>query len=114
MAAIGAVVIMILLLVLINRKKKITAMYWCGVSALVAGVLGAIPSIYLVATRYYDSFTIKQAPVFTAFTSLMYKYTEAFTAVCIALVVVGISLAVTYGVVHEKKKYPDVKPTKID
>ena len=113
-AAIGAVVIMILLLVLINRKKKITAMYWCGVSALVAGVLGAIPSIYLVATRYYDSFTIKQAPVFTAFTSLMYKYTEAFTAVCIALVVVGISLAVTYGVVHEKKKYPDVKPTKID
>lgn len=113
-ASIAAVVLMIILLVLINRSKKITAMYWCGVSSLVAGVLGAIPSIYLIATRYFDSFTIKQVPVFTAFTSVMYKYTEAFAAVSIALAVVGISLMVTYGVVHEKKKYPDVKPTKID
>ena len=113
-AALAAVLLMIILLVIINRKKKITAMYWCGISSMVAGILGAVPSLYLIATRYYDSFTIKQAPVFTAFTSIMYKYTEAFTAVSIALAVVGISLMVTYGVVHEKKKHPDVKPTKID
>ena len=113
-AALAAVFFMIVLLIIINHKKKIAAMYWCGVSAMVAGILGAAPSIYLIATRYFDSFTIKQVPVFTAFTSVMYKYTEAFTAVSIALVVIGITLMVTYGVVHEKKKYPDVKPTKID
>lgn len=113
-AVLGAIVLMIILLTLINRKKKITAMYWCGVSSLVAGVLGAVPSIYLIAVRYYDSFTIKQVPVFTAFTSLMYKYTEALAAASIALAVVGISLMVIYGVAHEKKKYPNVKPTKID
>ncbi|MCR4637891.1 hypothetical protein [Ruminococcus sp.] len=113
-AVLCALVLMIILLTLINHKKKITAMYWCGVSSLVSGILGAIPSIYLIASHYYDSFTIKQAPVFTAFTSLMYKYTEAFTAVTIAIGVVGISLMVIYGVIHEKKKYPNVKPTKID
>ena len=113
-AVLGAIVLMIILLTLINHKKKITAMYWCGVSSLVAGVLGAVPSIYLIAVRYYDSFTIKQVPVFKAFTSLMYKYTEAFAAASIALAVVGISLMVIYGVAHEKKKYPNVKPTKID
>ena len=81
-----------------------------------AAVLGAIVLmiILLIAVRYYDSFTIKQVPVFTAFTSLMYKYTEAFAAASIALAVVGISLMVIYGVAHEKKKYPNVKPTKID
>lgn len=112
--AVAADIIMIFLLLLINRKKKITAMYWCGVASVVAGILGMLPSLYLIATRYYDSFSIKQVTVFKAFTTMMYRYTEAFAAVCIALAVVGITLLVTYGVVHDKKKYPDVKPTKID
>ena len=104
---------LILLLITINHKKKITAMYWCGISAIVSGLLGSIPSIYLTATRYYDSFSIKQATVFTAFTSIMYRLTEAFIAVQLAFVVIGISLVVIYGIVHEKKKYPDTKPTDI-
>lgn len=110
----GAAAVLFMLLLFINRKKKITVMYWLGVSSLIAGILGAVPSIYLLATRYFDSFTVKQEAVFKAFTGVMYKYTEAFAAVNIALGVIGIALLVVYGVVHEKKKYPDVKPTKID
>lgn len=112
-AALVGVVILILLLTLVNRKKKIIAMYWCGASALIAGIMGSVPCIYLLVTKYFDSFSIKQAPVFTAFTSAMYRYTEAFIAVQIAFIVIGISLLVTYGVIHDKKKYPDTKPTEI-
>lgn len=110
---IGCTVFFILLLLIINRKKKITAMYWCGISAIVSGIIGFIPSIYLIATRYFDSFSIKQAAVFTAFTSAMYKYTEAFMAVQIALIVLGIAMAVIYGIIGDKKKYPDTKPTQL-
>ncbi len=88
-------------------------MYWCGISAIVSGIIGLIPSIYLIATRYFDSFSIKQAAVFTAFTSAMYKYTEAFMAVQIALIVLGIAMAVIYGIIGDKKKYPDTKPTQL-
>lgn len=112
-ALLGAALLLILLLIVVNHKKRITAMYWCGISAIIAGVMGGIPSIYLIATKYFDSFTIKQAPVFTAFTSVMYKLTEAFTAVMIAFIVIGITLSVIYGVTHEKKKYPNTKPTDI-
>ncbi|WP_295074847.1 hypothetical protein [Ruminococcus sp.] len=111
---IGAVVCIILLLFLINRKRKITVMYWTGISAIIAGILGMIPSIYLITSRYYDSFSIKQPAVFTAFTSAMYKYTEAFMAIQIALLVFGIAMVVIYGIIGEKKKYPDTKPTQID
>lgn len=111
--AIAATLILILLLVFINRKKKITTMYWCGISSLIAGILGSCPSIYLLVTRFYDSFSIKQAAVFTAFTSAMYRYTEAFMAVHIAFVVIGITLVVIYGVIHDKKTYPGTKPTEI-
>ncbi|WP_297955810.1 hypothetical protein [uncultured Ruminococcus sp.] len=112
-AVLTSAAVMIILLVIINRKKKVTTLYWCGISAIISGILGGAPSIYLIATRYFDSFSIKQAPVFAAFTSAMYKYTEAFMAVQMALIVVGISLVVIYGVTHEKKKYPDTKPTDI-
>jgi uncharacterized membrane protein YhaH (DUF805 family) len=107
-------IVLILLLIFINRKKKITAMYWCGISAMVAGIIGTVPCIYLIATRYYDSFSVKQAAVFTAFTSAMYKYTEAFMAIQIALIVLGLAMAVIYGIIGEKKKYPDTKPTQIN
>lgn len=112
-AALAGAVLLILLLMLVNRKKRITTMYWCGASALTAGIMGSVPCIYLLATKYFDSFSIKQVPVFTAFTSAMYRYTEAFIAVQIAFIVIGISLLVTYGVIHDKKKYPNTKPTEI-
>ncbi|EWM53446.1 hypothetical protein [Ruminococcus flavefaciens] len=112
-ALLGATLLLILLLIAVNHKKRITAVYWCGISAIIAGVMGGTPSIYLIATKYFDSFIIKQAPVFTAFTSVMYKLTEAFTAVMIAFIVIGITLSVIYGVTHEKKKYPNTKPTDI-
>ena len=112
-AAIGFTIFLIFLLIIINRKKRITAMYWCGISAMIAGIIGAVPSIYLIATRYYDSFSIKQAAVFTAFTSAMYKLTEAFAAIQIALIVLGLATAVIYGIIGDKKKYPDTKPTQI-
>ncbi|MBO7474248.1 MAG: hypothetical protein J6U00_09685 [Ruminococcus sp.] len=110
----GSTLFMLILLVLINRKKKITAVYWIGISALISGIIGMIPSIYLIASRYYDSFSIKQPAVFTAFTSAMYKYTEAFMAIQIALLVFGLAMVVIYGIIGEKKKYPNTKPTQID
>lgn len=103
-AIIIADILLIGILLIVNRKKMVTTLYWCGVSSIIAGILGTAPSIYLLATRYYDSFSVKQAPVFIAFTSAMYKVTEAFMAVMIALVVIGISMAVIYGVTNEKKK----------
>ncbi|SHM25487.1 hypothetical protein [Ruminococcus flavefaciens] len=112
-AALSAVIVIILLLVFINRRKKITTMYWCGISSLIAGIIGGCPSVYLIATKFYDSFSIKQPAVFTAFTSAMYRYTEAFMAVHIAFVVIGITMIVIYGVIHDKKTYPGTKPTEI-
>lgn len=109
-AIIAADIIMIGILLVINRKKKIITLYWTGISSIISGILGAVPSIYLLVTKYYDSFSIKQAPVFIAFTSAMYKVTEAFMAVMIALVVIGISMVVIYGVTNEKKKLLKNKP----
>lgn len=106
--------ILIAMLLIINRKRKTNVLYWTGISAIITGVLGAVPSIYLLAVKYFDSFSIKQPQIFTAFTSSMYKLTEAFMAVQISMVVIGISLTVVYGVVHDKRKFAETSATKFD
>lgn len=110
-ALIAADIIFIALLLIINRKKKVTVLYWMGISSIIAGISGAVPSLILLVTKFYDSFSIKQPSVFTAYTSAMYKMTEAFMAVCIACVVIGIVLTVVYTITYDKSKHQDVKPT---
>ena len=105
--------LLILVLVLINRKNKVTAMYWTGISSIIAGVFVTVPCCILLSTRYYDSFSIKQPAVFAAYTSAMYKLTNAFTAVGIALVLAGILLCVVYTITYDKDKHQDVKPTQV-
>lgn len=100
--SIAVTVIIFFMLLVVNRKNKATALYWYGTSCTVAGLLGSIPGIYLVATKFFDSFSIKQAPVFTAFTSFMYKYSGYFIAVHISFIVLGAIFFVVYGLVKER------------
>lgn len=108
-ASTGAVVLLILFLLAINRKDKKVFLYWTGVSAIISGVIGTVPSAYLLATKYFNAFSIKQPQVFAAYTGAMYKITEAFMAASIALIVVGISVIVLYAVFCSKNKITEKK-----
>lgn len=105
--------LLIALLIIVNMKKRVTAMYWTGISALISGAAGTIFSVIILNSKYYDSFSIKQPGVFTAYTQSMYKLTEAFLAASIAVAVIGISLLVIYTIVYDKNKHQDVKPTEL-
>ena len=103
--AVSAICLMLIaVMFIIHRKNKKELMYWCGMSAVIAGIMGALPCIYLISTKYYDSFSIKQPQVFTAYTKALYGITEAYTAACIAIAVIGISMVVIYGVLSGKKQ----------
>lgn len=108
-ASSGAVVLLILFLLAINRKDKKVFLYWTGISAVISGVIGTVPSAYLLATKYFNAFSIKQPQVFAAYTGAMYKITEAFMASSIALIVVGISIIVLYAVFCGKNKIAEQK-----
>lgn len=99
-ACIAVSVFLILLLLLINRKNISVCLYWIGISSLIAGIFGTVPSIYLISSRYFDAFVIKQPQVFNAFTSAMYGLTRSFMAVNIAILSIGICFIVIYTVVN--------------
>ncbi|MCM1506328.1 MAG: hypothetical protein NC177_04215 [Ruminococcus flavefaciens] len=101
---IGVSAFLAVLLILVNVKSISSVLYWAGVSALVAGLLGTVPSAYLVGSNYFDAFVIKQPQVFRTFTGAMYGLTKAFMAVHIAVLLIGICFIVIYGVFNKLHK----------
>ncbi|MDE5771474.1 MAG: hypothetical protein K2I06_07595 [Ruminococcus sp.] len=94
----------VLLLLLINRRSLSVCLYWTGISSLIAGLFGTLPSVYLLSSKYFDSFVIKQPQVFKSFTSAMYGLTKAFMSVHIAILLIGICLIILYAVVNKMLK----------
>ena len=99
----GAAAFVVLLFLLLHRKRKCEVLYWGGVSALIAGITGFVPCLWLISKKYYDSFTIKQPQVFRAYTKSLYKLTEIFMAVSIAIAVIGLCMITVYIVIGREK-----------
>lgn len=118
MLMVSAALVLILLLMLFNHRDTSYVLYWAGVSAIVAGIIGAVPFTYLMVTKYFDSFSIKQPQIYTAYTSAMYKFTSSAIAAMIAVIAIGIAILVLYSVVwsfkEQTKETQAIKNTKIN
>lgn len=95
----GASGFLALILILCNFKRIKDTFYWLGVSSFAAGVLGAIPCIYVICTDYFSAFTIKQPRIYIAYTSSMEICTKSFLAGCCILAGISVLLFVLYGIV---------------
>lgn len=102
-ALIAADLFICLLLLLINRRSKSAVLYWLGTSSVVCAVTGIIPSAYLISTRYFDSFSIKQPQVFAAYTGMMYKLTESLMIFSIVLLVLAVVFYIIYRLLCKKE-----------
>ena len=104
MLAAGASLLLIAVILLINLKSVSAALYWTGISALISGIIGIAPCIYLNSTNYFDAFVIKQPQIFTSFTKLMYGALNAFMTNQIILAVGGVVLIIVFAVIPKKSK----------
>jgi len=103
--------LLMLLLLVINIKSKPVTMFWIGVSSLITGIIAGVPSGFILATRYFERFTIKQPQVYTAYTSVMKQYTNAFLSAAICGAAAGICFVIVYRTVISKNK--TVAPTRV-
>ncbi|MBR6580220.1 MAG: hypothetical protein IKK66_02885 [Ruminococcus sp.] len=94
----GASAFLALVLLICNFKRIKDALYWIGTAAVSAGILGCIPCIYLLNTDYFAAFSIKQAQIYTSYTTAMKTFTEDFLTACIILVIAALILYVLYGI----------------
>ncbi len=95
--------VVMLLIFAVNHKEKTSFFYWTGISALISGVVGIIPSVYLICSGFFNSFTIKQPQVFSVYTSAMTGFTKVFMYSMTVLILLGILLLAVYSVCEKKK-----------
>ncbi len=100
----GIVLLCIILLLLINRREKLSVIYWAGNSLLIAGILGIAPCVYLNSEKYFDAFVLKQPQVFTSFTGLLYDMVDSVMTNLIITAIVGIVLIIAYTVISRLQK----------
>lgn len=98
----GISCLLAVLIFFINIKSVSAALYWFGISAVISGIIGALPCVYLSFTNFFDSFVIKQQQIFTSFTSLFYNLSDSFMINQIILFAVGILMIIIYAVVPKK------------
>ncbi len=94
----GVAAFLILLLLLCNCKRVKDSIYWIATASLSAGILGCIPCFYLLNTDFFASFAIKQAQIYTAYTSAMETVTYNFFTVCITFIAIAVVLYILYGI----------------
>ena len=103
-ASIAVSVLLIAVLFILNLGTKSATLYWSGVSALIAGLIGLIPCAYLLATDYFSSFTIKQPQIFAVYTETLTVLTKTFMFASIGIAAAGLLLVIVYIIVKPRCK----------
>ena len=104
LAAAGVSLLLAVIIILVNIKSVSAALYWLGISALISGIIGTVPCIYLNVSNYFDAFVIKQPQVFASFTSLMYGAVNAFMTNQIILSAAGVILIIAFALISRKSE----------
>ncbi|MCM1314017.1 MAG: hypothetical protein NC244_01445 [Alistipes senegalensis] len=102
--SIVATVFVVILLIIANIKEISCVLYWTGISAVIAGIFGTVPTAWLLGVDYFDSFVIKQPQMFKAFTGAMYAFTGTVMEVHILLMCAGICLIIIYNILCKSHK----------
>lgn len=95
--------VLIILLIVANRKNIRNCLYWLSISAGFASVLYLALCIYLKATNYFDKFAIKAPRIFNAMTGAFNKFAEQLIVVNVAVLAVSIIFMIIYIVKGKEK-----------
>lgn len=102
----GLTAVLLVLLLVCNRKQGAHLAYWCGLSACIAGLLLVVPCVYLIVTDYFAAFAISDPQIFSAVVGFLRLLTNRAAAMAGITLGGGIVLLVLFTVLLHKKS-PD-------
>ncbi|MBR1863127.1 MAG: hypothetical protein IJ806_03445 [Ruminococcus sp.] len=104
--SIAAVVTAVLLIfmVIINRRHIIDIIYWVGTILFVSGGLLLIPSLYLSLTNYFDGFILSDPTIYAAMTGALYGIVDRMVMVNIIMCCAGVVFIIFAQIAHSIRK----------
>lgn len=102
----GCAVVSIFLILLLYRLEKQGEwgrLYFSGCALLVDGLFLSVPSIWILATSYFNGLAVKIPAVYAAFTGVLYHCTKVALVGGIVCIVLGLA-AMIGSVLRNRKK----------
>lgn len=106
-ACIAADIVLILLLMLTNRKALRRVIYWIGTALFAASLLMLVPCAWVQATHWFDRFTVKSDQIFAAVTGYLYGLTDAVIDLTIRGLVMAAICWIVFAIVNIRKAKKD-------
>lgn len=97
-------IVLLLLLIFCNRKQLVHLAYWCGLAAMISGLMLLVPCIYLTATDYFTAFALKDPQIFAAVVGFLQLLTGRALTMAAVTLVCGIVLLVVFGIIQPRTK----------
>lgn len=104
-AAIVLTGVLILCLILANKKNKKNYTYWVGISLSISSLIYLISSSFLYFTGYFDRFAVKSPQIYTAVTGVLHKFSCQLIFVNIILLAAGAAFIIYYIYKGKDKRY---------
>ena len=95
--------VLLILLIICNRKEKESVWYWLASGVLVSSVLVLVPAIWLSATHWFDKFAVKTDQIFAAVTGFLYGITHTAAMIAGAGIVVAFCFFIISMIQHRKQ-----------
>ncbi len=91
--------VILLLLILCNRKQFSHILYWCGLAELTSSLLLLAPCVYVLATDYFAGFAIKDPQIFAAVVGFLNLLVDKLTVISVIGLIVSLVCLVVFGLV---------------
>lgn len=103
-AGIAATAVLLVLLLVCNRKQWVHLAYWCGLSAFIAGLLLLVPCVYLTVTDYFSAFALSDPQIFAAVVGFLQLLTARAMTMAGVTLGIGIVLLILFCIAASRKK----------
>ncbi len=100
---ITAALLLMVLLIVCNRKQKPLLAYWYGLASLISGILLLLPCAYLKATDFFAGFALKEPQTYAAVVGLLRLVTDKALLLGIITAVIGAALLIAFAVIPKPK-----------
>lgn len=95
--------LMLITLILMNRKNIADSLYWLSCTGIASSAVTLIPCVWLKASRYFDRLVIRTSYIYHSVTGLCYQLLDAVIRVQCAILLVSAVIMVIYVAVVKIK-----------
>ena len=105
--------ILAVVIVFLNWKKSINIPYWLGLSAFTAGVLLAVPSLWITHTNYFSGFVVTDPQIFSAVVGYLNLLVNRVLVMAIVTICIGIVGFAGFGALSLFQRTEEQEQTKM-